>query len=59
MDLKELCEMCPGLIGWCVLNVGFAHAQYLAIGSVTNSIVLVSIMQVRKQAGLLILWCLV
>ena len=24
LDLKEFCELRPGLIGWCVLNLGLS-----------------------------------
>ena len=28
MDLKEFCELRPGLIGWAILNLGMAMKQY-------------------------------
>ncbi|GMH35464.1 hypothetical protein BSKO_03332 [Bryopsis sp. KO-2023] len=42
-DLKEFCELYPGLIGWVVLNLGMAHQQWLDLGRVTNSMVLVNV----------------
>lgn len=29
IDLKEFCELYPGLIGWVLLDLGMAHKQYL------------------------------
>lgn len=34
VDLKEFCELTPGLIGWAVLNLAFAHQQFVDLGSV-------------------------
>ncbi|KAF5843005.1 sterol reductase, partial [Dunaliella salina] len=44
-DWKEFCEMYPGLIGWVIINLGMAHKQYMDIGRVTNSMVLVNAFQ--------------
>mmetsp|Transcript_2250 Transcript_2250/g.5764 ORF Transcript_2250/g.5764 Transcript_2250/m.5764 type:complete len:460 (-) Transcript_2250:927-2306(-) len=44
-DWKEFCEMYPGLIGWVIINLGMAHKQYMDIGRVTNSMVLVNVFQ--------------
>ena len=45
-DLKEFCELRPGLIGWCVLNLGMAAKQYHELGgTVTPSMVLVNAFQ--------------
>jgi len=46
-DWKEFCEMYPGLIGWVIVNLGMAHKQYMDMGRVTNSMVLVNAFQVR------------
>ncbi|KAJ3282580.1 hypothetical protein HK104_010822 [Borealophlyctis nickersoniae] len=41
-DLKYICELRPGLIGWAVLNVCLAVKQYVLLGGrVTNSMALV------------------
>merc|ERR1712176_693637 len=44
-DLKEFCELRPGLIGWAVLNMGMAAKQYLNTGSVSGSMILVNVLQ--------------
>eukprot|EP00668_Euglena_longa_P008096 GGOE01009738.1.p1 GENE.GGOE01009738.1~~GGOE01009738.1.p1 ORF type:complete len:440 (-),score=142.03 GGOE01009738.1:160-1434(-) len=44
-DLKEFCELRPGLIGWMVLNVGMLLAQYERTGHVTPSMWLVNLFQ--------------
>jgi hypothetical protein len=31
LDLKEFCELRPGLIGWCVINIGTASAPCCAL----------------------------
>lgn len=33
-DLKEFCELYPGLVGWVMLNLGCAHKQYTLTGEV-------------------------
>lgn len=45
LDLKEFCELRPGLIGWVVLNMGMAAKQYLNTGAVSGSMILVNLMQ--------------
>ena len=45
LDLKEFCELYPGLIGWAVLNLGMAYKQYKETGGVTNAMVLVNLFQ--------------
>lgn len=42
LDLKEFCELYPGLIGWAVINLAMAHKQYSELGYVTNAVVLVN-----------------
>jgi len=45
LDLKEFCELRPGLIGWVVLNLGMAAKQYQNMGRVTGSMILVNLFQ--------------
>jgi hypothetical protein len=42
IDLKEFCELYPGMIGWALLNLSFAYAQYKQLGYVTNAMLLVN-----------------
>jgi hypothetical protein len=42
LDLKEFCELYPGMIGWALLNMSFAYAQYKRAGGVSNSMLLVN-----------------
>ena len=44
-DLKYFCELRPGLIGWAVINVAMMMKQYEVHGSISNSMVLVNLMQ--------------
>jgi len=45
LDLKEFCELYPGLIGWVVLNLGMAHKQLQLTGAVSPSMILVNVFQ--------------
>lgn len=45
IDLKEFCELRPGLIGWLVINLGMACKQYQRYRSVSFSMVLVCAFQ--------------
>jgi len=45
LDLKQFCELRPGLIGWGVLNASCALKQYRETGQVTNSMYLVNAFQ--------------
>ena len=45
LDLKEFCELYPGLIGWIVLNLGMAHKQVQLSGAVSPSMILVNVFQ--------------
>lgn len=45
-DLKVFCELRPGLIGWCVLDVAMATRQYQNLGYVTNSMLMVCAFQI-------------
>ncbi|KAJ9450563.1 Delta(14)-sterol reductase [Diplonema papillatum] len=40
-DIKEFCELRPGLIGWCVVNIAMAQAQYKVHGSVSWSMLFI------------------
>eukprot|EP00667_Euglena_gracilis_P010913 EG_transcript_11118 len=44
-DVKEFCELRPGLIGWMVLNAGMLLAQYDRTGHVSASMWLVNAFQ--------------
>ena len=45
LDLKYLCELRPGLIGWVVLNLGCAAKQYELTGSVSAPMACVNAFQ--------------
>ncbi|KAI8909067.1 ergosterol biosynthesis ERG4/ERG24 [Gorgonomyces haynaldii] len=45
LDLKFVCELRPGLIGWVVLNTAFAAKQYESLGYVTNALTAVYLFQ--------------
>ncbi|KAG2485661.1 hypothetical protein HYH03_015633 [Edaphochlamys debaryana] len=45
LDLKEFCELYPGMIGWALLNLGLAHKQLTTTGSLSNSMLLVNAFQ--------------
>ncbi|PNH08001.1 Lamin-B receptor [Tetrabaena socialis] len=49
-DLKEFCELYPGLIGWALVNLGMAHKQLAVQGSVSTSMVLVNAFQLYYVA---------
>jgi protein-S-isoprenylcysteine O-methyltransferase Ste14 len=44
-DWKEFCELRPGLIGWCILNMAMLSKQYNKLGYVTGSMILINIFQ--------------
>ena len=44
-DLKFFCELRPGLIGWCVLNLGMAAKQAEVWGAVSPSMILLNAFQ--------------
>ena len=44
-DLKVFCELTPGLIGWLLLDLGFAHKQYQMTGAVSPAMGLVCVFQ--------------
>jgi len=45
LDLKEFCELRPGMIGWLTLNLGMAVTQYKRQGSISLSMVLINALQ--------------
>lgn len=45
LDLKEFCELRPGLIGWMTLNLGLACKQYQVRGSISASMLLIVLLQ--------------
>ena len=45
LDLKEFCELYPGLIGWVALDLAMAHKQFLAAGAVSPAMLLVCAFQ--------------
>jgi len=44
-DLKEFCELRPGLIGWALINMGMMAKQYQNTGAVSGSMMLVNLLQ--------------
>jgi Delta14-sterol reductase len=40
LDLKEFCELYPGLIGWLILDLAMAHHQWKVDGSISIALVL-------------------
>ena len=42
LDIKEFCELRPGLLGWSLINFAWVAKQYRNYGFVTDSIVFVS-----------------
>ena len=45
LDLKEFCELYPGLIGWIALNMGMAQKQMMTYGELSPSMVLINVFQ--------------
>jgi delta14-sterol reductase len=45
-DIKTFCEMRPGLLLWCILNLAMLHHQYWKFGQVTDSMLLVCFFQI-------------
>lgn len=46
IDIKEFCELRPGLMGWLLIDFAFIAHQYKSYGYVTDSIVLITAFQV-------------
>ncbi|UNI13862.1 Delta(14)-sterol reductase [Purpureocillium takamizusanense] len=45
VDIKEWCELRPGMMGWIILNCAWCARQYRNFGSVTDSIVCITVVQ--------------
>ena len=45
VDIKEFCELRPGMLGWVLLDLCFVAHQYKTYGYVTDSIVLITVFQ--------------
>ncbi|EFY85396.1 Delta(14)-sterol reductase [Metarhizium acridum] len=45
VDLKEWCELRPGMMGWIILNCSWCAQQYRNFGFVTDSIICITIVQ--------------
>lgn len=45
LDLKEFCELRPGLVGWAVINLGMAFKQHQRNGAVSMSMLLINLFQ--------------
>ncbi|KAL3428424.1 ergosterol biosynthesis ERG4/ERG24 family protein [Phlyctema vagabunda] len=45
IDIKEFCELRPGLMGWLLMDFAFVAHQYKSYGYVTDSIVLITAFQ--------------
>ena len=46
IDIKEFCELRPGLMGWLILDFTYIAHQYRSYGYLTDSIVLITAFQV-------------
>jgi len=44
-DIKEFCELKPGLIGWCVINLGCMAKQYELKGEISPEMIAVNMFQ--------------
>ncbi len=44
-DIKLFCELRPGMLLWLILNLSALHHQWLKLGYVTDSLVLVNVLQ--------------
>jgi Delta14-sterol reductase len=45
IDIKEFCEIRPGLTGWIILNLTWVAKQYRHYGFVSDSIIFVTVVQ--------------
>lgn len=45
LDLKLFFNGRPGIVAWTLINISFASAQYSFYGTVTNSMILVNVLQ--------------
>mmetsp|Transcript_19337 Transcript_19337/g.32406 ORF Transcript_19337/g.32406 Transcript_19337/m.32406 type:complete len:317 (+) Transcript_19337:553-1503(+) len=44
-DIKEFCELRPGLIGWMIVNAACVVKQYQLLGRVTPAMILINVFQ--------------
>ncbi|KAM3469124.1 hypothetical protein MY5147_007292 [Beauveria neobassiana] len=45
VDIKEWCELRPGMMGWIILNCAWCAQQYRNYGYVTDSIICITVVQ--------------
>ncbi|OWB56547.1 hypothetical protein B5S28_g2453 [[Candida] boidinii] len=45
LDIKLFCELRPGLLLWFLLDLSCIHEQYHKLGYITNSLILVTLLQ--------------
>jgi delta14-sterol reductase len=45
IDIKEFCELRPGLLGWVLMDLGFMAHQYKVYGFVSDSMILIVLFQ--------------
>ena len=45
VDLKEWCELRPGMMGWIILNCAWCAQQYRNFGFITDSIICITLVQ--------------
>lgn len=45
VDIKEWCELRPGMMGWIILNCAWCAQQYRNFGFVTDSIICITVVQ--------------
>ncbi|KAJ3476990.1 hypothetical protein NLG97_g8961 [Lecanicillium saksenae] len=45
VDIKEWCELRPGMMGWIILNSAWCAQQYRNYGYVTDSIICITVVQ--------------
>ncbi|KAH3687886.1 hypothetical protein WICPIJ_001103 [Wickerhamomyces pijperi] len=45
LDVKLFCELRPGMLLWLLLNLSCMHHQWLTLGRVTDSMILLNVMQ--------------
>lgn len=44
-DVKLFCELRPGMLLWCLIDLACVQHQYVQLGRVTNSLILVTLLQ--------------
>ena len=45
IDIKAFCELRPGMLGWVLLNLTFVVHQYKLYGTISDSIILITVFQ--------------